>query len=952
MGTFEWFNTQNGGVIGFNHLQSTPNYKPGQQLSGGAKVGISGEPTDPRFGSGYHLCIVTDAKGREYFQWLSTEQMNNVVKAGGGISSQVAGYSSMIQKASRKTGAPVDLLAAIMQTESGGDPTQISPAGALGLMQIMPGNLSHLGVKNWRNAQQNITGGAKLLMEYYRQSGGDWNQALKWYNAGYAHPEKGAGYARTVLALAHNVGFHGGGGTGDPTSFGGKYNAPPPGGWAYGVVGATFEGQRPYSTALDYGPFPIGQPGRTALQHNPMAALAYSRYMGRIEKLPTEFQGYLAPQAQKFRDALVAEDRDYTKKRDQRMGQYQKELAGIKQRFGDKRADLLTNEQQAIVYKIAGTDITTDARKKRELQQVVSARAAYNTRIANLNADEQAALRGDYTTSQRKADTEKYKRLRTQATTAFNRKTAGYETDLFGQDQVSKDRLNLYLSHLGVRTTTQGQRISRAEAYAKQALQDKYFGTEGKPGLITALTAGHMGKVAQIAQDIRAHSNPAQIIIDANKIIADKLKKGMDAIVYKLLSGSDNIGKFVKQVADATVAASRMTNLNARGSMVVEERLAKDKSYTSTLAETQRIEARTNLAKQKEADNSLALNLHHESYIRTLGASAMEQQRNTLFQAKQNLAVAEMTTSSDKFTKSLYQTQIANQASAQLQAAQNLVVAQMLAGNTAYTQSLIEMRTIDEANAQLQSGVALRVSTAFTDLAGMAQSVGEILNANIGKWTDSVGKGAGYLNTYTSGLKAAYDEQVALTDADNKRNVILGQVLGDFQRLSSGLQGIFSTSMEKISLWTAMLGRSGDGITTATGDIVKLGVQALKDAGNLASLDDVIAGIGSVVSGLKSAAGTEFMRTGSISGGTISAYGAAQTSLTQANWDDVAKDLILGRSNKDLPGYMDALGREIQMMQNKTEKDAATFGQHSTQVQQDMDQESPSEGIRRAWHRN
>jgi hypothetical protein len=381
-----------------------------------------------------------------------------------------------------------------------------------------------------------------------------------------------------------------------------------------------------------------------------------------------------------------------------------------------------------------------------------------------------------------------------------------------------------------------------------------------------------------------------------------------------------------------------MQNLNARASMAVEERLAKDKDYTRVLAENERIQARVNLAKQKEADNVLAATSTTSPTSGHSGASAMEQQRNTLLQAKQNLAVAEMTTSSDKFTKSLYQTQIANQASAQLQAAQNLVVAQMLAGNTAYTQSLIEMRTIDEANAQLQSGVALRVSTAFTDLAGMAQSVGEILNANIGKWTDSVGKGAGYLNTYTSGLKAAYDEQVALTDADNKRNVILGQVLGDFQRLSSGLQGVFSTSMEKISLWTAMLGRSGDGITTATGDIVKLGVQALKDAGNLASLDDVIAGIGSVVSGLKSAAGTEFMRTGSISGGTISAYGAAQTSLTQANWDDVAKDLILGRSNKDLPGYMDALGREIQMMQNKTEKDAVTFGQHSTQVQQDMDQ--------------
>jgi hypothetical protein len=291
---------------------------------------------------------------------------------------------------------------------------------------------------------------------------------------------------------------------GDPTSFGGKYNAPPPGGWAYGVVGATFEGQQPYSSATNYGPFPVGQPGRTALQNNPMAALAYSRYMGRIENLPTEFQGYLAPEAQKLRDKLVKEDTRLHQETGQRQGQYTKELDKINRTYRDKRTDLLTNEQQAAVYKIAGTDITTNARKKQELQRVINERAAYNDRIAQINANEQRALRGDYTAGQRKEDKDHYEQLRRQATKSFNRVTAGYETDLFGQDQVSKDRLNLYLSHLGVRTTTQGHRISRAEAYAKQALQDKYFGTEGKPGLITALTEGHMGKVAEITKDIRA----------------------------------------------------------------------------------------------------------------------------------------------------------------------------------------------------------------------------------------------------------------------------------------------------------------------------------------------------------------------------------------------------------------------------------------------------------------
>src|SRR6478752_5480333 len=84
--------------------------------------------------------------------------------------------------ASVVSGVPVALLAAVMRIESEGDPNIISPAGARGLMQIMPVELAGQGIPegSWHDPATNITAGAWELVERLKDYG-SWNGAVGAY---------------------------------------------------------------------------------------------------------------------------------------------------------------------------------------------------------------------------------------------------------------------------------------------------------------------------------------------------------------------------------------------------------------------------------------------------------------------------------------------------------------------------------------------------------------------------------------------------------------------------------------------------------------------------------------------------------------------------------------------------------------------------------------------------
>jgi len=95
----------------------------------------------------------------------------------------VANYGPIFEAAAREWNVDPRLLRAVATQESGGNPNARSRAGAVGVMQIMPGTGRELGVTDLTNAEQSIYGGAKYLsqmLDKYKHP----ELALAAYNAG------------------------------------------------------------------------------------------------------------------------------------------------------------------------------------------------------------------------------------------------------------------------------------------------------------------------------------------------------------------------------------------------------------------------------------------------------------------------------------------------------------------------------------------------------------------------------------------------------------------------------------------------------------------------------------------------------------------------------------------------------------------------------------------------
>jgi soluble lytic murein transglycosylase-like protein len=81
-------------------------------------------------------------------------------------------------------GLPRELVRAVIETESGWNSHAVSPAGAVGLMQLMPNTAVAFGVRNRFDTPENIRGGVAYLAWLKKQCGGDWRLMLASYTAG------------------------------------------------------------------------------------------------------------------------------------------------------------------------------------------------------------------------------------------------------------------------------------------------------------------------------------------------------------------------------------------------------------------------------------------------------------------------------------------------------------------------------------------------------------------------------------------------------------------------------------------------------------------------------------------------------------------------------------------------------------------------------------------------
>ena len=93
-------------------------------------------------------------------------------------------YDDLIKEAAVAYGLDANLIRAVMRAESSFNPMIVSPAGAQGLMQIMPALAEELGVTDPFDPRQNIMAGARYLRQLLDAHKGNVKLTLASYNAG------------------------------------------------------------------------------------------------------------------------------------------------------------------------------------------------------------------------------------------------------------------------------------------------------------------------------------------------------------------------------------------------------------------------------------------------------------------------------------------------------------------------------------------------------------------------------------------------------------------------------------------------------------------------------------------------------------------------------------------------------------------------------------------------
>jgi soluble lytic murein transglycosylase-like protein len=112
-----------------------------------------------------------------------------------------AGIRSAFVRAARDTGLQLGLLVAVAETESGLRPDALSPAGALGLMQVLPSTAASLDLDG-SETSSNVLAGARylrLLLDRYQST----DVALAAYNAGPTAVDRAGGVAPSVATLTY-----------------------------------------------------------------------------------------------------------------------------------------------------------------------------------------------------------------------------------------------------------------------------------------------------------------------------------------------------------------------------------------------------------------------------------------------------------------------------------------------------------------------------------------------------------------------------------------------------------------------------------------------------------------------------------------------------------------------------------------------------------------------------
>lgn len=119
-------------------------------------------------------------------------------------------YDAHILQAARDNGLPAELIKAVAVAESRMVTTAVSPAGAKGIMQLIPSTATAMGVTDVFDPAQSIRGGSAYLADQAARFG-NYELALAAYNAGPNNVVRHGGippFAETQTYVARVMGLY------------------------------------------------------------------------------------------------------------------------------------------------------------------------------------------------------------------------------------------------------------------------------------------------------------------------------------------------------------------------------------------------------------------------------------------------------------------------------------------------------------------------------------------------------------------------------------------------------------------------------------------------------------------------------------------------------------------------------------------------------------------------